>query len=67
MLKTTKGKKPKTLHDAPAPGLVPYIDIAAVERGAQRQWADPREAKLIPAESLVMVWDGARSGLVGLT
>src|ERR1700694_4882750 len=67
ILKTTKGKKPKILHDAPAPGRVPYIDISAVERGTQRQWADPREAKIIPAEALVMVWDGARSGWVGLT
>jgi type I restriction enzyme S subunit len=67
ILKTTKGKKPKVLHGAPVPGLVPYIDISAVEHGTQRQWADPNEAKLVPAETLVMVWDGARSGWVGLT
>ncbi len=67
IVKTTKGKKPRTLHDAPAAGLVPYIDISAVEHGTQRQWADPREAKVAPSGSLVMVWDGARSGWVGIT
>lgn len=67
ILTTAKGRKPKLLHDAPLPGLVPYIDISAVEQGTQRQWADPKESKVIPAGSLVMVWDGARSGWVGLT
>jgi len=67
ILTTTKGKKPKTLRTIPGSGLVPYIDISAVERGTQRQWADPTEGRIVPAGSLVIVWDGARSGWVGLT
>lgn len=67
LLKTTKGKKPKTLLDRDGPGLVPYIDISAVEHGTRRQFADPSEAKIAKAGTLVMVWDGARSGWVGFT
>jgi type I restriction enzyme S subunit len=67
LLKTTKGKKPKVLHPAPSEGLVPYIDISAVEHGTRRQWADPAESKVVPAGTLVMVWDGARAGWVGVT
>ena len=67
ILRTTKGKKPKQLHDSPLPGLLPYIDISAVENGTQRQWAHPSESKIVSADSLVMVWDGARSGWVGIT
>jgi type I restriction enzyme S subunit len=66
-LKTIKGKKPTVLVDSSKKGLVPYIDISAVEHGTQRQFADPSGAKVVPAGSLVMVWDGARSGWVGLT
>lgn len=65
--KVTKGKKPTVLHNSPAPGRVPYIDISAVERGTRREWADAGQSKVVPAGSLVMVWDGARSGWVGLT
>lgn len=67
LLTTVKGRKPKVLHDSPAPDRVPYIDLSAVEEGTQRQWAERQDARVVPAESLVMVWDGARSGWVGLT
>jgi type I restriction enzyme S subunit len=66
LLKTSKGKKPLKLTDDQAPGLVPYIDISAVEHGTRRQWASPVDARVVPAGTLVMVWDGARAGLVGL-
>ena len=62
ILTVTKGKRPKRLSDTPKPGYVPYLDIAAIEQGNKRQWADPNEAHLVPAGQLVMVWDGARSG-----
>jgi type I restriction enzyme, S subunit len=67
ILKTRKGKKPRLLFDSPASDRVPYIDISAVEHGTQRQWAERGDAKMVPADSLVMVWDGARSGWVGFT
>jgi type I restriction enzyme S subunit len=67
LLRTLKGKKPEHLLSAHKPGLVPYIDIAAVEHGSKRQFADPREGRLVPAGTLVMVWDGARSGWTGVT
>ncbi len=65
VLKTVKGKRPRRLSEAPAPGLVPYLDISAIEHGTQRQFADPSDSKVVPAGTLVMVWDGARSGWVG--
>lgn len=67
LLRTVKGKKPEHLLASYRPGLVPYIDIAAVEHGSKRQFADPQEARVVPAGTLVMVWDGARSGWTGLT
>lgn len=67
LLRTVKGKKPKDLSEGPAPGLLPYIDISAVEHCTRRQWAEPSQARVVPAGTLVMVWDGARSGLVGFT
>lgn len=67
LLKVVKGRKPEHLRPEPAPGLVPYLDIAAIEQGLMRQWADASDGRLVLKETLVMVWDGARSGWVGLT
>jgi type I restriction enzyme, S subunit len=67
LLKTRKGRKPDRLFDAHRPGLVPYLDISAVEHGTKRQFADPTEVKVVSAGAVVMVWDGARSGWVGMT
>lgn len=61
-----KGKKPRILQDSPADGFVPYIDIAAFERGDIRQYAEARSSKLISKKDVLVVWDGARFGLIGM-
>ena len=60
-----KGKKPKTLFDQPAEGRLPYIDIKAFEKGVVRQYAEAADSNAVNADQILVVWDGARSGLVG--
>lgn len=66
-IKLAKGKKPDSLRSAPGTGLLPYLDIAAIERGMKRQWSDASDGRVVPKGTLVMVWDGARSGWAGIT
>ena len=63
---SVKGKKPRTLSPEPSEELVPYIDIAAFERDEWRQWADVKSARIVDESQILVVWDGARSGLVGM-
>ena len=60
-----KGKKPEFLHGMPNEDLVPYVDIKAFEKGNIRQYADQSSGVIAEANDTLMVWDGARSGLVG--
>lgn len=66
-IKLAKGKKPEHLRSDSATGLLPYLDIAAIERGMKRQWAEASDGRVVPKGTLVMVWDGARSGWAGIT
>ncbi|MBR8829466.1 MAG: restriction endonuclease subunit S [Gomphosphaeria aponina SAG 52.96 = DSM 107014] len=61
-----KGKKPKKLTDVYATNLVPYLDIEAFVNNNIRQYAYPESSKLAKASDVLIVWDGARSGLTGL-
>jgi type I restriction enzyme S subunit len=65
VVRHTKGKKPKTLNPSPDKGLIPYIDIRAFESNQVRQYADIKSANVIKERDILIVWDGARSGLVG--
>lgn len=60
-----KGKKPKTLFGQPAEGRLPYIDIKAFEKGVIRQYAEAADSSVVNPDQILVVWDGARSGLVG--
>lgn len=60
-----KGKKPKKLTEEKFPDSVPYIDIKAFESGEIRRYADKDTSVIIDKGDVLMVWDGARSGLVG--
>lgn len=60
-----KGKKPKNLSNTKTAGTVPYIDIKAFSTGEIRQYADIKSSNLTTKENVLVVWDGARSGLVG--
>lgn len=64
-VKSTKGKKPKILQESMSPGFTPYIDIKAFELGEIRKYGEISSSKLTTDKDILMVWDGARSGLVG--
>lgn len=65
VVRHTKGKKPNTLNPSPDKGLIPYIDIKAFESNQVRKYADIKSANVIKERDILIVWDGARSGLVG--
>jgi len=60
-----KGKKPNQVGDENWAGAVPYIDIQTFESGVPSRFADKHSAVLIERGDVLVVWDGARSGLVG--
>lgn len=61
-----KGRKPGDLGPRNASRSIPYVNIRAFERGVVEEYCDPldRIVKCAPGDALI-VWDGARSGLVG--
>ncbi len=63
---TRKGKKPQQLKATSDTGFVPYLDIRAIETNEIRQFADVRSSRIATKNDVLMVWDGARSGWVGL-
>lgn len=63
--KYRKGTKPKILITDKRKDFVPYIDIRAFEKNDIRQYADIFSSKLSTKDDILVVWDGARCGLVG--
>ena len=61
-----KGKKPNELRNTTADGFVPYLDIQAIQEQNIRQFADVASSRLSEPSDILVVWDGARSGLVGM-
>lgn len=59
-----KGKMPETF-DSNGKGRVPYIDIQAFSKGIIERYADINSSVMCAPKDVLMVWDGARSGLVG--
>ncbi|GAD79040.1 restriction endonuclease subunit S [Vibrio ezurae] len=62
---SVKGKKPKSLEIEQRDSLVPYVDIKAFEKGIFAKFAEANSGVLAQENDTLMVWDGARSGLVG--
>jgi restriction endonuclease S subunit len=60
-----KGKKPEILQDSPFDNSLPYIDIAAFEQHSFRRYADANAGVKVSPQDALVVWDGARAGLVG--
>ena len=61
-----KGRRPRTLGEQSRERSVPYVNIKAFERGIIEEFCDPKEAIIQCAQGdTLVVWDGARSGLVG--
>jgi len=62
---TVKGKKPKNSGERSGERTIPYINIKAFESGLAEQFAEPGEYPVCDEEDVLIVWDGARSGLIG--
>jgi type I restriction enzyme S subunit len=61
-----KGKKPSSLlANSEKDFTIPYIDIAAFEKNKISNYTNDKKAVFCDIENILMVWDGARMGLVG--
>ncbi|MFA7275854.1 MAG: restriction endonuclease subunit S [Pseudobdellovibrionaceae bacterium] len=61
-----KGKKPKRESKERVTDFnIPYIDIAAFEKGIIKSWTNGEGCRFCHEDDFLMVWDGSRSGLVG--
>lgn len=65
LVDSKKGKKPKHLTDKLSKEVVPYIDIKAFEKGILTKYGKLEDGVNATSSDSLMVWDGARSGLVG--
>jgi type I restriction enzyme S subunit len=57
-----KGRKPITLYEEPREGRFPYILIESFS-GAYQKFTDDESCPKCSKEDVLLVWDGARSGL----
>lgn len=65
-VESEKGKKPKRQSvNKSAKFKLPYVDIQAFEEGIINSWTNGDGCRLCYKSDFLMVWDGARSGLVG--
>ena len=66
LVESEKGKKPKRCASERSSSYsLPYINIRAFEEGVIESWADGEGCRMCHESDLLLVWDGARSGLVG--
>lgn len=62
----SKGKKPFSLCEEKTNEYsVPYINIKAFEKGIIAEYTNGEKCNLCNDSDLLMVWDGARCGLIG--
>lgn len=62
----SKGKMPKVLKEQISKEcFIPYINIKAFEKGIFAEYTDGVKCNLCDDADLLMVWDGARCGLIG--
>jgi type I restriction enzyme S subunit len=60
LISIQKGKKPAIMA-----GKIPYIDIKAFEKNIYQNYCNGTDCLLCEDGDLLLVWDGARCGLVG--
>ena len=65
IVKSKKGKLPTNFISEKSSEVLPYVDIQAFEKGVLRRFAKMDDGVLCEKNDVLMVWDGARSGLVG--
>lgn len=62
----SKGKKPVVLKETKTKDCsVPYVNIKAFEKGIITEYTDGVKCNICNDDDLLMVWDGARCGLIG--
>jgi type I restriction enzyme S subunit len=62
----SKGKKPQVLKDSISDVCtIPYINIKAFEKGIISEYTNGEKCNICNDDDLLMVWDGARCGLIG--
>jgi type I restriction enzyme S subunit len=62
----SKGKMPQVLEEEKSKDcFIPYINIRAFEKGIFAEYTDGVKCNLCNDGDLLMVWDGARCGLIG--
>jgi type I restriction enzyme S subunit len=65
VLSLVKGKKPKNLGIQGDNLIVPYVNIEVFEHKVVNQFTDGMGCVLCKPSDVLIVWDGARCGLVG--
>lgn len=60
-----KGKKPKNTGPHSDTRTVPYINIKAFETGTPEEYAEAGNYPACSKDDVLIVWDGARAGLIG--
>jgi Restriction endonuclease S subunits len=66
IVNTQKGKNPLVKSKTKLNGYIPYIDIKAFEQGIFDTYTDGNKCLLCDDGDILLVWDGARAGLVGV-
>jgi type I restriction enzyme S subunit len=62
----SKGKKPAILKEVKTKECsIPYINIKAFEKGVISEYTNGEKCNICEDGDLLMVWDGARCGLIG--
>ena len=62
----SKGKKPAVLKELITKDcIIPYINIKAFEKGIISEYTNGVKCNICNDDDLLMVWDGARCGLIG--
>lgn len=62
---SVKGKKPKNLGEQSDSLKIPYVTIEGFEKKIFNQFTDGKDCSLCEPSDVLIVWDGARCGLVG--
>lgn len=65
ILSIVKGKKPDKLGAKDEFLTIPYVNITAFEKKVFNQFTDGNGCALCEPDNVLIVWDGARCGLVG--
>ena len=66
LISYSKGKRPNFLSKLKNDKYsIPYIDIAAFEKGIIYQYTNGEKAIICNKDEILLVWDGARMGLCG--